>query len=214
MFPGIEVLLTRGIVLLIGLPIHEWAHAWSASELGDDTARLEGRLSLNPFAHLDLYGTLMILLTGFGWARPVNVNPYRMRTDPRTGMALSALAGPAANLLVAMVCAIPFRLGLLHLADLYMGTGGLSPARVLFGIASISVDLAVFNMIPLYPLDGEKVLAGLLPTHLGDRLMSLRQFGPYLLMAALFIFPYMGLNVIGRLVGLVGDPLMRLFFTL
>lgn len=207
-------LLTRLIVLLIGMPIHEWAHAWSAYELGDDTASLQGRLSINPLAHLDLVGSLMILLTGFGWAKPVPVNPYRMRTNPRTGMALSAFAGPASNLLVAMLCAIPFRLGWVGLGDLFTSDTLLSPALLLLGIADISVNLAVFNLLPFFPLDGEKVLVGVLPVSTGNTLLRLRPYSPYLLMLAVFILPRIGLDIVGFLVALVKEPLMMLFFTL
>ena len=206
-------LLTRLIVLLIGMPIHEWAHAWSAYELGDDTASLQGRLSLNPFVHLDLFGSLMILLTGFGWAKPVPVDPFRMRTNPRTGMALSAFAGPASNLLVAMLCAIPFRLGWIGLEDLYVGDTLLSPALLLLGIADISVSLAIFNLLPFFPLDGEKVLVGVLPLQMGNMLLQLRSFSPFLLMLAIFILPRMGLDIVGFLVTMVKGPLMLLLFS-
>ena len=206
-------LLTRLIVLLIGMPIHEWAHAWSAYELGDDTASLQGRLSLNPFVHLDLFGSLMILLTGFGWAKPVPVDPFRMRTNPRTGMALSAFAGPASNLLVAMLCAIPFRLGWIGLEDLYVGDTLLSPALLLLGIADISVSLAIFNLLPFFPLDGEKVLVGVLPLQMGNMLLQLRSFSPFMLMLAIFILPRMGLDIVGFLVTMVKGPLMLLLFS-
>ncbi len=207
-------LLARLIVLLVGFPIHEWAHAWSADRLGDPTPRWEGRLSLNPMAHLDILGSIALLLTGFGWARPVPVSPFRMRVAPRTGMALSAFAGPASNLLVAMMCAIPFRLGLMRLSDLYTATSPLSPALLLWNIAQVSIGLALFNLLPFYPLDGEKVLAGVLPPLWGDRLLALRPYSPYILMGLLFVLPYLGLDVIGFLLGLVWRPLELLLFWL
>lgn len=205
-------LLSRLIVLVIGMPVHEWAHAWSAHELGDDTARLEGRLSLNPMVHLDFLGGLLLLLTGFGWAKPVPVNPYRMRTAPRTGMALSALAGPVSNLLVAALCAIPFRLGVLHLADAFTGRSLLNPALILWGIADVSINLALFNLLPFFPLDGEKVLVGVLPPHWADRLLALRPYSPYILMGLLFVLPYLGFDLVGLLIGSVKTPLEVLFF--
>jgi len=208
------VLLARLIVLVVGFPIHEWAHAWSADQLGDNTPRWEGRLSLNPMAHLDVLGSILLLLTGFGWAKPVPVNPYRMRVAPRTGMALSAFAGPASNLLVAAVCAIPFRLGWVSLGDLYTATSPLTPALLLWNIAQVSIGLALFNMLPFFPLDGEKVLAGVLPPHWGDRLLTLRPYSPYILMGLLFVLPYLGLDVIGFLIGLVWRPLQLLLFWL
>ncbi len=206
------VLLARLLVLLIGMPIHEWAHAWSAYELGDDTPRWEGRLSLNPLAHLDVLGSVLLLLTGFGWAKPVRVNPYRMRTDPRSGMALSAFAGPASNLLVAMLCAVPFRLGWLTLTDVFTGSGLLNPALILWYVADVSIGLALFNLLPFFPLDGEKVLVGILPPRWGDYLLGLRPYSPYILLGLLFILPRIGLDLIGVLIGMVKYPLEMLLF--
>ncbi len=208
---SLTTLLARVVVLLVAMPIHEWAHAWSAYELGDDTARLRGRLSLNPFVHLDIFGSLLILLTGFGWAKPVPVNPYRMRVQARKGMALSASAGPLSNLLVAVLCAVPFRLGLLNLGDLYVHSG-LNLAQVLWLIAQISIGLALFNFLPFYPLDGEKVLAGVLPPHMGDQLLALRPYSPYVLVGLLFILPYLGFDVIGSLIWPVASVLERILF--
>lgn len=207
-------LLARLIVLLIGFPVHEWAHAWSADRLGDSTPRWEGRLSLNPMAHLDILGSILLLLTGFGWARPVPVNPYRMRVEPRAGMALSALAGPVSNLLVAALCAVPFRLHWIGLGDLFISSRSLNLAMLLWAIAQVSIGLALFNLLPFFPLDGEKVLVGVLPPSWGDRLLSLRPYSPYILMGLLFILPYLGLDVIGLLIGWIQVPLARLLFYL
>ncbi|MBN1178878.1 MAG: site-2 protease family protein [Anaerolineae bacterium] len=199
--PALNVLVSRLVFLLIGAPIHEWAHAWSAYELGDDTASMAGRLTLNPLAHLDAIGTILILLTGFGWAKPVPVNPYRMRVEARTGMAISAFAGPVSNFLLAMICAIPFRLGLLSYAD-----PRLLP-QMLVEIASVSLGLGLFNLLPIYPLDGEKVLMGLLPREMGDMLLSLRPFSPYILMGVI------GLGIASTLIGIIFRPIwMALFF--
>lgn len=204
--------LARLMVLLVGMPFHEWAHAWSAHELGDDTPLWEGRLSLNPLAHLDLLGAILILLTGFGWAKPVPVNPYRMRTSPRTGMALSAFAGPASNLVLAMLCALPFRLGWLSVGDVAFSR--LNPATLLFLIADVSLNLALFNLLPFFPLDGEKVLVGVLPPRWGDALLAFRPYSPYVLLGLLFLLPYLGLDLIGALIGLVKVPLQILLFWL
>lgn len=205
-------LLARLIVLLVGMPIHEWAHAWSAHELGDDTPRWEGRLSLNPLAHLDLLGAILILLTGFGWAKPVPVNPYRMRRSPRAGMAISAFAGPASNLVVAMLCALPFRLGWISIADVELTR--LNLATLLFLVADVSLNLALFNLLPFFPLDGEKVLVGVLPPRWGDTLLSFRPYSPYVLLGLLFLLPYLGLDLIGLLIELVKFPLLMLLFWL
>lgn len=202
-----EILIARLIILFLVMPVHEWAHAWSAYQMGDDTASLQGRLTLNPLAHLDPIGSLMILLTGFGWAKPVPVNPYRMNVAARTGMALSALAGPGSNFLTALFCAIPFRLGLVSAQ-----AEGFTLATLLYAIAQVSLGLALFNMLPFYPLDGEKVLVGVLPRDLGDRLLDFRPFSPYVLMTALFILPRVGLDIIGYILYAILLPLMRLIF--
>lgn len=204
--------LARLIVLLVGMPIHEWAHAWSAHELGDDTPRWEGRLSLNPLVHLDILGAILILLTGFGWAKPVPVNPYRMRRSPQAGMAISAFAGPASNLVVAMLCALPFRLGWVSMAG--SGLTRLNLATLLFLVADVSLNLALFNLLPFFPLDGEKVLVGVLPPRWGDAFLSFRPYSPYVLLGLLFLLPYLGLDLIGLLIGLVKFPLQMLLFWL
>ena len=203
-----STIVARLVVLLFGFPVHEWAHAWSADQLGDDTPRWQGRLSLNPMAHLDILGSIMLLLTGFGWAKPVPVSPHRMRTSPRAGMALTALAGPASNLLVAMLCAVPFRLGWLSTADIFTGAGLVWPELLLWRIAEVSLGLALFNLLPLFPLDGEKVLAGVVPRDWGDRLLSFRPYSPYVLMGLI------ALGVAGRLIEIVWWPLLRLLFWL
>ncbi|MBN1953473.1 MAG: site-2 protease family protein [Anaerolineae bacterium] len=204
--PSASTLLARLLVLLVGMPVHEWAHAWSAYQMGDDTASLQGRLSLNPLAHLDPIGSILILLTGFGWARPVPVNPNQMQLNPRTGMAISSFAGPASNFLIAMLCAVPFRLGLLSLNSIDVIGGSFNLATILWMSAQVSLGLALFNLLPVYPLDGEKVLVGLLPREWGDRLLALRPFGPYILMGVMF------LGIANLLIGLVWSPLLRLLF--
>ena len=178
--PSVQVLISRLIVLLIGLPIHEWAHAWSAHELGDDTASLQGRMSLNPLVHLDPIGSLLLMLTGFGWAKPVPVNPYRMRVSARSGAALSALAGPASNFLLAMICASPFQLGWTVFIPRFL-------AQLILNIGAVSLGLGIFNMMPVYPLDGEKVLMGILPREWGDMLLSIRPYSPFILLGLIFL---------------------------
>jgi len=212
--PDISTLIARLVVLLIAMPVHEWAHAWSAYELGDDTASLQGRLTLNPLAHLDPIGSLLILLGGFGWAHPVPVNPYRMRGSPRAGMALSAAAGPIANVLVAALCAIPFRLGLLSLADAFASASAFNPARLLYLIAETSLGLGIFNLLPFFPLDGEKVAVGLLPPRWSNRLLDFRPYSTYALIGLLFLPRLVGLDPIGWLIGLIMAPALVLFFFL
>ena len=146
-------------IILVALPIHEWAHGFVASKLGDPTPRMYGRLTLNPFAHLDIAGTLMLVVFGFGFAKPVPVDPRYFR-KPRTGMVLVALAGPLSNLIVAFLAAGAYRLLLL------VNVGGMATyllAWFFFSVAHISISLAVFNLLPIPPLDGYRIISPLLP---------------------------------------------------
>ena len=189
---SISTILIRLIILVLGIPIHEWAHAWSAHQLGDDTASVQGRMTINPLAHLDPIGSLLLLLSGFGWGKPVPVNPYRMRTNPRVGMAISAAAGPFSNFILAMLLATPFRMGWV--------TWGSSVGALLLVAIQINLGLMLFNLLPLYPLDGEKVLVGLLPPRWGDSLIRSRPFGMLMLSVVLFLLPRLGVDLIGMVI--------------
>jgi len=208
---SLDVVLGRVLVIFLGIPIHEWAHCWVASLLGDETPRMEGRLTLNPFAHLDPMGTLMILLTGFGWGKAARVNPYGMRrvSNPRTGMALSALAGPMSNIIQAMILAIPIRLILKG----WLPAGG--DARVwniLLAAISVNIGLATFNLLPFPPLDGSRILAGIAPSPIADFIESLEPYAGMILMVILFVLPQMGLNLISSLIGPMQEFVVNALF--
>ena len=178
-------LLARVFVVFCTLPVHEYAHALVATKLGDDTARLKGRLTLSPLAHIDLIGALMIFLVGFGYAKPVPVNPRRFKNQ-RGGMALTALAGPVSNLIMALIF-----LFVSNACAFFYATNSVLFLKVssLFFVyaAVINVNLAVFNLIPIPPLDGSRIASLLIPSKYYFKIM---QYERYIILAvfALIIF--------------------------
>ena len=171
-----EVLVILIPVLLFALVFHEFSHAWVANKLGDPTARYAGRLTLNPMAHLDPIGGLMILFVGFGWAKPVPVDIRYLR-NPRVDMMKIAFAGPASNLLLAFIGGTILRLGFVH------GT----MAMMIMFFTQINIMLAVFNMIPIAPLDGSQIFSGLLIRTNPELVRNLQIYGPQILMGAILI---------------------------
>ncbi|WNG41731.1 site-2 protease family protein [Archangium violaceum] len=176
------------IPLVLSLSVHEFAHAWSARLLGDDTAERMGRLTLNPLAHIHPIGTLLLPLLGipFGWARPVPVDATRFRRDipMRTGWMITAAAGPLSNLFLAAVSALAFGLTMRWAPDFLLANPGL---RSLLGImVVINVVLALFNLLPVPPLDGSRVVEGLLPQRLLGAWQRVLALGPVLLIGILF----------------------------
>lgn len=183
----------RIIALIISLSIHEFAHAFASQQLGDSTAKQAGRLTINPLAHLDPIGSLMMITVGFGWAKPVPVNPYLLRGNKLRSMAITAAAGPLSNILQAFVFSLPIRLGWVSfdwgaIFTDFLSSGSIFPSLglVLSLLVWINLLLAVFNMIPLGPLDGMKVLMGLLPQNLAYRLEPLSRYGSLLLVLLMF----------------------------
>ncbi len=153
-------LISSLVVVFLTLPIHEWAHGFVATKLGDPTPRYTGRLTLNPFAHIDYIGALCIILFGIGWAKPVQINPRNFK-NPKIGMAITAFAGPAVNIVVSTIAIF-----LAHIVFTFgAGMGILANYIVLFlvGVAEINVYLAVFNMIPVPPFDGSRIMFAILP---------------------------------------------------
>ena len=174
----IEVLILLIPVLVFALVFHEFSHAWVANKLGDPTARYSGRLTLNPLAHLDPFGSLMILFMGFGWAKPVPVDS-RYLANPRVDMMKIAIAGPAANLLLAFVGGTIIRSGLV--------SGSITLMILLF--TQINIMLAVFNMIPIPPLDGSQIFSGIMSRKNPELVYKLQMYGPQILLG-LFMIGY------------------------
>jgi Zn-dependent protease len=194
-------IIVRGIVLLIALPLHELAHALMADYLGDPTPRSQGRITLNPLKHLDVFGTIAFLLVGVGWAKPVMVNPYNLRGNPHTSMAIVSVVGPATNFLLALLGAIPFHLN--FLPSLFSGGGPDTMGYVYYFFAEfvfLNLALGFFNLLPIPPLDGYKILLGLLPYDIGLKLRPLNQYGFLILIAILFLLPQIGVDVLGTIV--------------
>ncbi len=179
------------IALVLGISVHEFSHAAAATWLGDPLPRQQGRLTLAPAAHLDVMGSLMFLIGGFGWGKPVQYNPYALRAGPRTGPALVALAGPVSNLILAILVAIPTRLVIFYALNnrelLQSGGAVMTLIGLLEGIIYFILILGLFNLIPIFPLDGFSVLLGILPPELADRFEQTRQWGILLLLAVLFL---------------------------
>lgn len=179
------------IAIALGITVHEFMHAYAAHRFGDDTAKHQGRLSLDPRAHLDLFGSLLILLIGFGYGRPVPVNEARLRGG--VAVSLVSLAGPLTNIALAAIAALPLR------TDTAGVIGG-TYERILLLVVIYNCLLGVFNLIPLPPLDGWKVVYGLLPPRQRYEWRRFEQYGPFLLIAAIFILPYLRIDVLTPLV--------------
>jgi Zn-dependent protease len=210
--PSVPELITFAIILLTAFPVHEFAHAWTANYFGDTTPRAHGRLTLNPLAHLDPMGSLLMIVVGFGWAKPVPVNPYVLQRRSPAAPMLVSLAGPMSNLLMAILASAPFRLGLVSAANRYLLAGGILPNISLFLYLFIRVNLwlMLFNLLPLFPLDGEKVLDYFLPPSGARVLENIRPYGSLILIVIIFVLPLVGIDVIGRVIVPVLDFLTRL----
>ncbi len=186
---GIVIFLAA---LVVAITIHEFAHAWVADRLGDPTPRYNDRITLDPRAHLDPLGTLTLLLIGFGWGKPVPFDPYNLK-EPVRDTALIALAGPASNIILAGIISVIFALlqTVIAMPDIFL----------LIALAAVQVNimLAVFNLLPVYPLDGSKIALAVLPQQFAYEFEQfMQQYGTILLI--LLIFPFGGVSLVGKII--------------
>jgi Zn-dependent protease len=190
-------LISRLLTLVIALTVHEFSHAKVADAFGDTTPRRNGRVTLNPLAHLDPIGSIMMIVSGFGWAKPVPVNPFALGMRSPSAYMLVSLAGPLSNMVLAVLAAIPLQLGLVT------PTAGDPASTFLYSFLNqfilLNLVLAFFNLIPLSPLDGEKVASYFFPPSWANVLDQIRPYGPLLLMLLIFGLPLIGIDVVGRI---------------
>lgn len=195
---SIPEIMSAVITLLIAFTFHEFAHAWTATRFGDDTPRLFGRLTLNPISHLDLIGSLMLIFTGFGWAKPVPINPRKVRQHSPAALMLVAISGPLSNFFLAALAAIPLRFGWLAPTNAlvsYLPT----PFAFTQYFMYTNLGLMAFNLLPFPPLDGEEVLAYLLPAEWQGKWDAFRPYGPYLLFFLLLVGPRLGFDLVNAI---------------
>jgi Zn-dependent protease len=204
-FDPIVLIISLAVIIFVALPFHEFAHALAAYRLGDSTARLFGRLTLNPLAHIDPLGALLIVLAGFGWAKPTPVNPMNLRGG-RQGEAIVAFAGPASNLVLAVAAALPLR---------YIVSTRMDVPELVFGtlqlIVYINLLLMIFNLLPIPPLDGSKVAFALMDRQTEMRWRPvLEQYGFIILIVVAFLPILPGGTVLSVVFNGLVDPLFRL----
>lgn len=206
----LQTLLLIAPPILLALTFHEYAHAYAAHRYGDDTAKQNGRLTLNPLRHLDPLGTILIFIVHFGWAKPVPVNPNRLK-NPKKDMLWISTAGPLANMVLALAS------GLLIRVLLIMGN---TPDRhsvlgllffMLIMSLQINLALAIFNILPIAPLDGSKILSALLPARYEKLIIFVERYGPFILIGLILFGQATGVSVLGRLIWPFVDFFSALF---
>jgi Zn-dependent protease len=203
-----ERFIIRIPVILLALTIHEVAHAWTALRRGDTTARDEGRITLNPLPHLDLLGTLMLMTGLFGWAKPVPVNPYNLR-KPKRDIMLVSLAGPLSNMILAFIFGIIMQVLVASAPQLFTGDAGRYLVLFLILAFQINCGLAFFNLLPFYPLDGSKVVAGFLPDKYVEPYMHATRHALPVIFGLVILGAFTGMNVLPRILGPIFMPFMQ-----
>lgn len=200
------------IALSVSIAVHEFAHAYAADRLGDPTPRMQGRLTLNPMAHLDPLGTLMMLFVRFGWGKPVQFDPFNLR-NPRRDSAIISIAGPLSNFILATVCAILLHLLVTTRISLIsipvVGVVSYLLTAILQPIIVLNVALGVFNLVPIHPLDGFKIVEGILPPEYAQQWKELEGYG--MLFLIFLVFPiFGGASPVSRVISPVIDFVLSL----
>jgi Zn-dependent protease len=204
-----QQLLLLAPPILLALTFHEFSHAFVANKYGDDTAKRSGRLTLNPLAHLDPLGTIMIFLVHFGWAKPVPVNPYNLRNPKRDMMWISA-AGPLSNMLLALISGLLLRL--ISIAGIMPDRNSMMGVLLIMIVWSLQINLAlaIFNILPIAPLDGSKILFGILPARFAKQIYLLERYGPFVLMGLILFGMITKVSILGQMIW----PFVRFFSNL
>ncbi len=210
------MLIARILAMLVAIPVHEVAHGWVSDKLGDHTARQMGRITLNPIKHLDMFGLLSMLIIGVGWAKPVPVNPHVYK-NRKLGMAITALAGPTSNFILAFISVIAFK-SVFYIAAFSVGHTMLEAwplaaqgaYYVLMYFALINITLALFNLIPIPPLDGSRILGVVLPERIYFGIMRYERYILFALLGLIVIVPMISdFSPIGWLLGDASDTVLQ-----
>lgn len=190
--------------LVLAVTIHEFSHAFAAYQLGDPTPKLQKRLNLNPLSHLDLLGALFLLFFGFGWGKPVEIDPYNLKNPRKDGMIIS-LAGPLSNFVLALGLSLILRLfiffNLTFLSDISI--------FLFYPLIQLNLFLGLFNLLPIYPLDGFKIVEGLLPDEKVEEWYSLKKYG--FLFLLLLIFPFKEKSMLSFFLLPIADFFLKIF---
>lgn len=194
--------------ILYALTIHEYFHGWTANKFGDPTARLQGRLTLNPLAHIDILGALCFVFANFGWGKPVPINPYNFK-NPRRDNVLVSFAGPASNFVSAFLFGVIFQL--LRNATFIPLNVSTNLFNLLLSGILMNLSLAIFNMIPLFPLDGSHILEGLLPPAMARKYKEIERYSPFILLGLIIMGNYGGISIFSMVLGPPIHYFLRLF---